>query len=229
MAVYRTLLEQKIKERRQTFEEFAEFAEVFARKNGELGTISVRHLLRLVAGRGSDGQPLGAVRPATARLLERIFRLSVEELLSAPVEVASHAAGTTSRRRVELAATRKGVGHTQESLAEALHVDRSTVVRWEAGGHEPLPYLRPKMARLLGCSAKELDELIRGPATTSGSRQLGEESLASQTELVGSLPSGSRIRLGGGWLRSLRRGISVVYETGAPGCVASTGASLRAR
>src|SRR3954451_1985698 len=68
----RTLLEQLIWERRQTFEEFAEFAEKFAREHDEPGTLSVRHLGRLVAGAHPDGRPLGAVRPATARLLERI-------------------------------------------------------------------------------------------------------------------------------------------------------------
>jgi hypothetical protein len=93
MLVYRTLLEQMIKERRQTFEEFAEFAEVFAREHGESGTISQRHLQRLVAGRGTGGEPLGAVRPATARLLERIFGVSVEELLSPPVEAIPADAG----------------------------------------------------------------------------------------------------------------------------------------
>src|SRR5262245_4539565 len=93
MTMYRTLLEQKIKERRQTFEEFVEFAEVFDRKHGESGTISQRHLQRLVAGPGSGGQPLGTVRPATARLLEAIFGVSVEELLSPPAEVMSAGVG----------------------------------------------------------------------------------------------------------------------------------------
>ena len=78
----RTLLEQLIWERRQTFEEFAEFAETFARDHDEPGTLSVRHLGRLVAGVHPDGRPLGTVRPATARLLERIFRLSIDELLA---------------------------------------------------------------------------------------------------------------------------------------------------
>jgi hypothetical protein len=89
MRVHRTLLEQMIKERRETFEEFAESAEVFAREHGESGTISLRHLQRLVAGRGTGGEPLGTVRPATARLLERIFGVSVEELLSPPAEAMS--------------------------------------------------------------------------------------------------------------------------------------------
>lgn len=75
----RTLLEQLIRERRQTFEEFAEFAEGFARQHDEPGTLSVRHLQRLVAGR----QP-GPPRPATARLLERIFATSITELLGSP-------------------------------------------------------------------------------------------------------------------------------------------------
>jgi hypothetical protein len=82
--VCRTLLAQKIRERRQTFEEFAEFAEVFAREHGEQGTISVRHLQRLAAGQKIGGQPLGPVRPSTARLLERIFGVNVEVLLSPP-------------------------------------------------------------------------------------------------------------------------------------------------
>lgn len=84
-AAPRTLLEQMIWERRQTFEEFAEFAEKFAREHDEPGTLSVRHLGRLVAGAHPDGRPLGAVRPATARLLERIFGLSIDKLL-APID-----------------------------------------------------------------------------------------------------------------------------------------------
>jgi 8-oxo-dGTP pyrophosphatase MutT (NUDIX family) len=78
----RTLLERLIWERRQTFEEFAEFAAKFAREHDEPGTLSVRHLGRLVAGVHPDGRPLGTVRPATARLLERIFGRSIDELLA---------------------------------------------------------------------------------------------------------------------------------------------------
>jgi hypothetical protein len=82
--MYRTLLEQKIKERRQTLEEFAEYVEKFARDHGEPGTLSVRHLQRLVAGRRSEGRPLGQPLPATARLLEHIFGVGIDELLTAP-------------------------------------------------------------------------------------------------------------------------------------------------
>lgn len=80
----RTVLEQRIRERQQTFEEFAEYAEQFARNHGEPGTLSVRHLQRLVAGTRPDGRPLGPVRPATARLLEGIFGESTDLLLAPP-------------------------------------------------------------------------------------------------------------------------------------------------
>lgn len=81
---YRTVLEQKIRERRMTLEEFAEYAETFARERGEPGTLSVRHLKRLMAGKGPNGRTLGPLRPATARLLERIFEVSADELLGKP-------------------------------------------------------------------------------------------------------------------------------------------------
>ncbi|MGH3833359.1 MAG: helix-turn-helix transcriptional regulator, partial [Pseudonocardiaceae bacterium] len=62
------------------------------------------------------------------------------------------------RRRKALAGARKAAGYTQEGLAAELHVDRSTVIRWEAGDHAPLPYLQPKLARLLGQSQERLRE-----------------------------------------------------------------------
>jgi transcriptional regulator with XRE-family HTH domain len=69
-------------------------------------------------------------------------------------------------RRAALAGARKAAGHTQESLAAALHIDRSTVIRWEAGEHAPLPYLRPGLARLLGQSQEQLRALIGDDSET---------------------------------------------------------------
>src|SRR5262249_62152563 len=69
----RTVLEQKIWESNQTFEEYAEYAEQVARDHHEPATLGVRHLERLAAGRRGDGRPLGPVRPATARPLERLI------------------------------------------------------------------------------------------------------------------------------------------------------------
>ncbi|MGH3800363.1 MAG: helix-turn-helix transcriptional regulator [Pseudonocardiaceae bacterium] len=71
-------------------------------------------------------------------------------------------------KRVGLIQARKAAGYTQESFAEALGVDRSTVVRWEAGDHEPSPYLWPKIARLLSVSRDELKELLRLPPSVPG-------------------------------------------------------------
>jgi transcriptional regulator with XRE-family HTH domain len=54
----------------------------------------------------------------------------------------------------------QGIWSHPESLAAALSVDRSTVIRWEAGDHAPLLYLRPRLARLLGQSLEQLRALI---------------------------------------------------------------------
>lgn len=69
-------------------------------------------------------------------------------------------------RRHGLVRARKAAGFTQESFAEAAHVERSTVVRWEAGTREPLPHQRPKLARLLKVGMAELDVLLSPPAPT---------------------------------------------------------------
>lgn len=63
-------------------------------------------------------------------------------------------------RRQRFAARRKAVGYSQEQLAERVGVERSTVVRWEAGESEPQPWLRPKIARTLQVSLEQLDELL---------------------------------------------------------------------
>jgi DNA-binding XRE family transcriptional regulator/tetratricopeptide (TPR) repeat protein len=63
-------------------------------------------------------------------------------------------------RRVSLARARKTAGYTQESLAEALQVERTTVVRWEAGTSEPMPHIRPKLAHLLRVSCNDLEVLL---------------------------------------------------------------------
>lgn len=69
-------------------------------------------------------------------------------------------------KRKRLAHIRKTAGYTQEQFAHALGVERSTVTRWEAGDHEPLPYIRPKMAGKLGITADELIELLAPPYET---------------------------------------------------------------
>jgi tetratricopeptide (TPR) repeat protein len=92
VAPARTVLEQKIRDRRETLDEFVEYVEKFRREHNERGTLGRRHVERLVAGHRGDGRPLGPVRPATARLLEHIFGLSVAELLAPPGNAASDSA-----------------------------------------------------------------------------------------------------------------------------------------
>ncbi|MGH3605494.1 MAG: helix-turn-helix transcriptional regulator [Pseudonocardiaceae bacterium] len=55
-------------------------------------------------------------------------------------------------RRRRLIGTRKAAGFSQERLAEAVGVERSTVRRWERGETCPQPWARPKLARALGIS-----------------------------------------------------------------------------
>jgi tetratricopeptide (TPR) repeat protein/transcriptional regulator with XRE-family HTH domain len=65
-------------------------------------------------------------------------------------------------KRQRLAQRRKALGLTQEALAALLDVERSTVVRWERGETEPLPWIRPKLAETLGVSADRLQDLLAG-------------------------------------------------------------------
>ena len=70
-----------------------------------------------------------------------------------------------------LAQRRKALGLTQEELAALLGVERSTVVRWERGETQPLPWIRPKLAKTLHVSADRLEELLAadgGPARPAG-------------------------------------------------------------
>jgi transcriptional regulator with XRE-family HTH domain len=65
-------------------------------------------------------------------------------------------------KRRRLAARRRALGFTQESLAERLGVHPITVRRWESGGigAGPQPWVRPKLAEYLQVSAEELDDLL---------------------------------------------------------------------
>jgi transcriptional regulator with XRE-family HTH domain len=73
-------------------------------------------------------------------------------------------------KRPGLAQRRKAVGLTQEQLADQLGVERTTVVRWEGGQTQPLPWLRPKLAKALGVSADRIEELLAGGGAPAGAR-----------------------------------------------------------
>ncbi|MFE9293724.1 helix-turn-helix domain-containing protein [Streptomyces niveus] len=63
-------------------------------------------------------------------------------------------------KRVRLAQRRKSAGFTQETLAEHLGVERSTVGRWESAETEPQAWLRPKLARALRISSDQLQAAL---------------------------------------------------------------------
>jgi tetratricopeptide (TPR) repeat protein/transcriptional regulator with XRE-family HTH domain len=74
-------------------------------------------------------------------------------------------------KRGRLTQRRSALGLTQEALAERLGVERSTVGRWERGEALPLPWIRPRLARVLRVSADGLDELLAvstPPESSSG-------------------------------------------------------------
>lgn len=64
------------------------------------------------------------------------------------------------RRRYRFAQRRKAVGLTQEQLAEAVGVNRSTVVRWERAETEPQPWHRRRLTAALKVSIEELAALL---------------------------------------------------------------------
>jgi transcriptional regulator with XRE-family HTH domain len=68
--------------------------------------------------------------------------------------------GSMVGRRHRLASIRKAAGFSQERLAEAVGVERTTVMRWERGETRPQPWARPKLARALGITDQALPELL---------------------------------------------------------------------
>lgn len=60
--------------------------------------------------------------------------------------------------QMNIAKLRSGSGFTQESLAELLNVDRSTVAKWETGVSLPRAKVLVRLAEILGC---KVDDLLR--------------------------------------------------------------------
>jgi transcriptional regulator with XRE-family HTH domain len=60
-----------------------------------------------------------------------------------------------------LAECRLAAGYTQESFAEKIGADRSTIGRWERGTQSPQPWQRPDLAHVLNVSLAQLDDILR--------------------------------------------------------------------
>jgi len=69
-------------------------------------------------------------------------------------------------RRERLISRRKALGLTQEQLAGLLHVDPTTVARWERGETQPQPWLRPRLAKALRVSPERVAALLADPRST---------------------------------------------------------------
>jgi hypothetical protein len=96
-------------------------AEGFARDNHEPGTLSLRHLQRLVGG-----PPAGTLRPATARLLERLLGEPIADLLAPPkTTAASEGEDPTAELRQLLDVARR----VDQSTVTLLHQQLDTIRR----------------------------------------------------------------------------------------------------
>lgn len=158
----RTLLGQLIRDRHLTFEEFAQYAETFARDHDEVGTLSVRHLQRLAAGRNPDGRPLGRVRPATARLLERIFGTSIDKLLSSPLRQVDDDSAAELRQRLDTSR------RVDKAIIDLLHEQLTNIRRLDRQLGAPVVYdeVGTKIAQVTGLSSYCLSPDIRANLAT---------------------------------------------------------------
>lgn len=89
-------------------------------------------------------------------------------------------------RREDFIKRRKLLGFTQESLAQTVGVDRSTVGRWETGQVDPQDWNRPALMKSLRITADELDSLINVSATPAPAMpvKIVESSYADEIEAL---------------------------------------------
>ncbi|MEU2034107.1 helix-turn-helix domain-containing protein [Nocardia amamiensis] len=71
-------------------------------------------------------------------------------------------------RRHRLIEARKATGKTQEQIAEAVGVDRTTLGRWERNEGTPYPAQRPKYAEALGITMDELSAMLSSVPAIEG-------------------------------------------------------------
>ena len=118
-----TLLELKIRERSMTLDEFVQHAEEFAREHGERGTISTRHLQRLI----SPKERPASLRPATRRLLEAIFATSAVELLGPPQGLDQRGATPQADEPTVMADWQRETAEVARLVALSARVDLETL------------------------------------------------------------------------------------------------------
>src|SRR6267143_7283923 len=118
-------------------------------------------------------------------------------------------------KRRRLAARRRALGFTQESLAERLGVHPITVRRWEIGGvGEPQPWVRRKLAEHLQVSAEELEELLSDGHGVLPWGPADDEDDVNRRALLKLLGGAALAAPFAGHLEHLRRGLDAAL--GAP-------------
>jgi hypothetical protein len=177
----RTLLEHRIRQRCMTFEEFVQHAQTFAHNHDEPGTLSLRHLQRLVTG-----QPHGTLRPATARLLERLLGEPITTLLAPPHTTTAPESDDSTTELRQLLDTARRVDHptitllhhqldairrldrklgalvVQDELTVKIRqVQRLTTHSLAPGTREPLAALLSEMHTLAGWQALDLGDFTQ--------------------------------------------------------------------
>ena len=70
--------------------------------------------------------------------------------------VADDAGARRTAKRGPGGGRRRALGLTQEDLAAHLGIERSTVARWETGATQPLPSIRPRLAKALQVPSAQL-------------------------------------------------------------------------
>ncbi len=164
-----------------TFEEFVDHAVAFACDHHEPGTLSLRHLQRLISGR-----PLGPLRPATARLLEKIFGEPITALLAPPKTAITGDGDNPASELRQLLDTARRVDSSTITLlhqqldairrldrqlgavivrdelnAKIRQVHRLTTHSLAPGTREPLAALLSEMHTLAGWQALDLGDLTQ--------------------------------------------------------------------
>jgi tetratricopeptide (TPR) repeat protein len=163
-----------------TYEEFVHHAEAFARDHHEPGTLSLRHLQRL-----ASGQQNGALRPATARLLEHLLGEPITALLAPPKNTIKNDNEEDSGAELRhLLDTARRVDHSTITLlhrqldairrldrqlgaiivrdelkTKIRQVDRLTTYSLAPGIREPLAALLSEMHTLAGWQALDLGDI----------------------------------------------------------------------
>src|SRR5262245_45507854 len=121
-------------------------------------------------------------------------------------------------RRDAFRDARRAAGHTQERLAELMHVDVSTVKGWERGA-EPAAFRLPLLAKLLRMSAADLQRIFTDEEPTGRPRDSaavpGQPTTGSATETPTDWGAPCRAGdIGLRYERSVRATVDVVAKLG---------------